>query len=177
MPSQTPNKAIPYALDADARALWPTTSQDVAERIDALLTAKDALTYTGTASTTAQTALANNVWSDVTFDSTGGSPEITYAAGSMTYTGPPRLFLASFGANVGANGSQPSSALRLLLNGSVAAEPHHNSSYGSLSGAIPVMLGAGVAHQTVTLAAWANDGSGALGGAHDRAYLRLATLG
>lgn len=44
MPSATPALAIPYALDADARAAWPTTSQEVAERVEALLQAETAST-------------------------------------------------------------------------------------------------------------------------------------
>ena len=36
MPSSTPASAIPYALDADARAAWPGTSKDVAERLEVL---------------------------------------------------------------------------------------------------------------------------------------------
>lgn len=39
MPSATPARAIPYALDNDPRALWPTTSRQVAERVDALMAA------------------------------------------------------------------------------------------------------------------------------------------
>lgn len=39
MPSATPARAIPYTLDADPRALYPTTMRQLAERVESLMDA------------------------------------------------------------------------------------------------------------------------------------------
>jgi hypothetical protein len=173
MPSSTPNKAIPYAVDNDARALWPSTSQDAAERVDELLTAMDTVHHAAITDATVN-ALGNGAWTNIAYDSASGV--MAYDGTNLSYSGPARWFLISFGANVAVNGTQPTGALRLLLNGSIGVEAYHSDNYAHLSGCIPLLMGAGTDFQTITLAAYANDGSGALGGGYDRAYLRVASI-
>lgn len=168
----TPNRAIPYPEPTDDLRNDAAATRLLAERVDALLTAMDPL-HIAMSSGAAQ-ALANNVWTDVSLTWLDG--ELTsHTATSVTYTGPPRWFIVSFGANIAVNGSQPNGYLRPLFDGSPASEMIHSDNYQNLSGAIPMRLGAG-GFTTVTLSAKANDGSGAAGGAYDNAWLRVAAM-
>jgi hypothetical protein len=170
MPSATPNKAIPFALDADPRALWPTTSQDAAEQVDALLTAMDPL-YKSLA-TEAGAALSNNVWTTVGYTAADDGA-LTYDGGGGVTITATRWYLVSFGLNVAVNGSQPSASVQLMLADIGLTTLSHTDNYSHLGGAVPLKLTAGT---VVSVRARAVDGSGALGGAYDNAWLRIAAL-
>lgn len=97
MPSSTPYpQEVPYALDDDPRALWPTTSQQLAERVHQLT----------------QSYAAGGVVVGWAVPSAGGAipftPQIepdqpwSYAGGVFTYTGPTRRFLVTLQATTSA---------------------------------------------------------------------------
>lgn len=161
MTSTTVNKAIPYAQPGDARGAGANAMRDLAVRVDELLTAQD---FTGTnLDALASAALANDVWTDVL---------------TLTYTGPARRFLVSFGANVAVSGTQPNGYMRGLLDGTTPLpELRHSDNYSHLGMAVPIHLGSGAPFTTVTLQVKANDGSGLAGGARDNAYLYSASVG
>lgn len=107
MPSSTPYPGeVPYALDADPRALWPTTSLQLAERIAELT---DSYACGGTqigGSWTPGPAGADIPWS---FGAEPGQP-FAYAGGVITYSGPTRRFLVTLMATTSAGAPLTSAA-------------------------------------------------------------------
>lgn len=173
MTNTTPNKAIPYAEASDARGAGAVAMQDLAERVDELLTAMDPIYLSGVRPESL--ALANNVWTPVDFTAFDDGT-ITHDADTFTYSGPARWFMLSFGGNVGANGSQPNAGLRLVVGSSVVADLRHTDNYSHLGGAVPFRMGSGTGYELVELHALANDGSGASGGTIDTSWLRVVSL-
>lgn len=165
----TTYEAIPYPEPTDRARNGSVAMRALAEKVDDRIAR-----WQGTASRDAtQVALANNVWTAVAWPAPTDSDNVSNDGTTFTYTGTARWFLVSFGAQIAVNGSQPNGGLRVLHNGSGAAELLHSDNYDSLNAAIPLMLNTG---DTIAVQAYANDGSGAAGGAHDRAWLRMVAL-
>lgn len=168
----TTYEAIPYPEGTDLVIQGDDAMQALAERVDLRIAR-----WSGGSTTDATpVALANNAWTDIVF-SVGltVSDNVTASANTtLTYTGAgARWFLVSAGANIAVNGSQPNGYLRIVHSGGVAAELIHSDNYDNLNAAIPLLLNPA---DTIVIAAKANDGSGATGGAYDRAWLRMVAL-
>jgi hypothetical protein len=123
------------------------------------------------------TPLANNAWTTIAAASTsvgvGGDMVASGGTGFEYTAGDPRWFLVSGGANIAVSGTQPNGGLRVIHTTGTIVELIHSDNYQNLSAGVPVLLNAG---EGVALQAWANDGSGALGGGYDGAYLRVVAL-
>ena len=180
MTKTTPTYGWPYPEPSDARGAGANAIRDlalaqeftVAQLGAELDTAATNLWATG-ANDATQVALANNAWTPVGYE-TIGADGFSYAAGVFTYEGATsRWFVVSFGENLAVSGSQPSAGLRVLHNGAVTHQLHHGDNYAHLGGATVLRLDPG---NTLQLADWANDGTGSLGGARDRAWLRAVSI-
>lgn len=175
----TPTYGWPYPEPADARGQGANAIRDLALAAeDTLRGYSDAhavLRKSAVRGTTEQ-ALPNGEWANAQWEAADDGT-LGYDGVNISYSGPPRLFLVSFGGLVAVNGSMPSGSLRLILSGYSAVETFHTDNGQSLSAAIPIMLGEGTGFQVATVQAMATDGSGGLGGALRYAWLRLATMG
>jgi hypothetical protein len=179
MTATTPGYAWPYPEPSDARGAGANAIRDLALAIEDTLeadAAARAVIRRAAHSGASQTPLANGGWVNVAYAGTDDG-NMSYDGVNMSYSGPARMFLITYTANVAVNGTQPNGGLRLLLSGSVADTHMHSDNYNNLAGACPVRLGAGTGFEVVTVQAYANDGSGAAGGAYDNASLRVTTLG
>lgn len=140
MPNTTVNLAIPYALDADARAAYPGTSKALAERIrDLMLTPSHGFGSGGAATVGHGASVVPN------YTSVTGSGDFTYSPGVWTYTGPTRAFIVAASADM-AGGSGPLDDLRLTVRvngGNVARSVTTGVPVATLAVCLPVFLPTG----------------------------------
>lgn len=123
MPAATPIWNIPSAMDADPRGLYPTTSQDLADRLEEVLEERVSTHYADAHLFGITQALPESV---PTMVALGGSPavagDITYnGSDTFTYTGTPRAFVIGCGVGVIGVGDGWLVTLELLVDGTVVA--------------------------------------------------------
>lgn len=97
MPSATPILDLPFPLDADARGLYPTTAQDLAERLEELL--EPVYGYGNLIGYAAPATGATVVWG-ANFGTEPGS-HLSESGGAITYSGPDRRILVIARATIG----------------------------------------------------------------------------
>lgn len=165
MPSSTPAPGeVPYALDADPRALWPTTSQQLAERVDELTTsyAASGVIVGGWA------APVSGGMIPLAGGAEPGQPWTVEPSGLFHYTGPTRRFLVTLMVTMsqGAPGLVSTAGLGTIL-GDIDRTSEQSSGPGPDGQAththhVSMVLTMGPENSTELFAAASSDGGAAV---------------
>jgi len=171
MTATTPHAGLPYpetTVDkvrqgaANIKALAEALDTRVAERWCNLI------------GSTAQTGIGDNVPTVVGYASADSDASGWFdwnGGGLLTYHGPRKWYVVSFGANLAVNGTIHSSAIALEISGSTVVRPVASSRYAHLGACVPARLDPG---NVLSVVAVTDDNTGNTGGAYDNAYLRVA---